>query len=372
MTDQSVGNGELEALLEHIRSARGFDFTGYKRSSLMRRVRKRMAQVGVQGFSDYMDYLEVHPEEFTNLFNTILINVTSFFRDPPAWDYLAEHILPRIIESKAAHEPIRIWSAGCASGEEAYSLAMLLADALGQKEFQERVKIYATDIDEDALAQARQAVYTQSDIEAVPEGLRERYFVQNGTRCSFRPDLRRAVIFGRHDLVQDAPISRIDLLSCRNTLMYFNAETQGRILRRFHFALNDGGFLFLGRAEMLLTHAKLFTPAEMKHRIFTKTISIPLRERIGATEFGDQEANNQLGRQVRLLEAAFDALNCAQVVIDEQGHLALANECARNYFGLVAKDQGRPLQDLEISYRPVELRSLIERAFSERRSIQLR
>ena len=136
---------------------------------------------------------------------------------------------------------MRVWSAGCASGQEAYTVAMVLAELLGVDAYRERVKIYATDIDEDALGQARLAIYTAKEIESVPAELRERYFERADQRFAFRKDLRRTVIFGRNNLVQDAPISRLDLLICRNTLMYFNAETQGRILRHFHFALDAGG-----------------------------------------------------------------------------------------------------------------------------------
>ena len=150
----------FERLLAYLKESRAFDFTGYKRASLMRRVQHQMSQVGVDSFDDYYDYLQVHPEEFTGLFNTILINVTSFFRDEEAWEYLATTALPRLLESTGS-EPIRVWSAGCATGEEAYSLAMTLVEALGPADFRQRVKIYATDVDEDALAIARQAAYTE-------------------------------------------------------------------------------------------------------------------------------------------------------------------------------------------------------------------
>src|SRR5262252_5641959 len=136
----------FEAVLEFLKTNRGFDFTGYKRSSLMRRVQKRMGQLPqIKSYGAYQDFLEVHPEEFTPLFNTILINVTGFFRDPPAWDFLAKDVLPRLIAGKQAGEPIRVCSVGCASGEEAYSVAMLLCELLGDKAFRDRVKIYATD-----------------------------------------------------------------------------------------------------------------------------------------------------------------------------------------------------------------------------------
>ena len=249
MTAAPDEGGDFVRLLDYLKVSRGFDFSGYKISSLIRRVQKRMQQVGVSEYGAYLDYLEVHPDEFAPLFNTVLINVTAFFRDAPAWQGLAEQVLPRILEEKPPDEPIRCWSAGCASGEEAYSVAMLLAEALGEHEYRRRVKIYATDADEEALSTARQGSYPEACAKDVPPELLARYFEKSNDRYVFRPDLRRSLIFGRHDLVQDAAISRIDLLICRNTLMYFNAETQARILARFHFALHRNGYLFLGRAE---------------------------------------------------------------------------------------------------------------------------
>ncbi|MGN6167823.1 MAG: CheR family methyltransferase, partial [Solirubrobacteraceae bacterium] len=140
----------LDGLLDFVNQARGFDFSGYKRASVQRRVTKRMSEVGVDSYEEYIDYLELHPEEFASLFNTILINVTAFFRDPQTWEYLASQVIPDLLQRRPADAPLRAWSAGCASGEEAYTLAMVLARALGDKAFQDRVKIYATDIDEQA------------------------------------------------------------------------------------------------------------------------------------------------------------------------------------------------------------------------------
>jgi len=363
---------QFEGLLEYLQSTRGFDFTAYKRPSLMRRVTKRMQMIKIDSFSDYMDYLEVHPEEFAQLFDTILINVTSFFRDQPSWDFLAQQIFPRILEAKRPNEPIRIWSAGCASGEEAYSIAILLAEALGPDPFRDRVKIYATDVDEEALTHARHASYSEKDLEPVPPELREKYFEHGSNRLIFRNDLRRSVIFGRHDLVQDAPISRLDLLTCRNTLMYFNAEIQGRILARFHFALNDPGYLFLGRAEMLLTHTNIFTPIELKCRIFSKVPKMQMRDRLLVlAQAGNMEVGNHLARQLRVRDVAFESSPSAQIVVDADGNLAMASERARTLFGLIQRDVGRPFQDLELSYRPIDLRSLIDRCENERRIVKV-
>ncbi|MBE8998913.1 MULTISPECIES: CheR family methyltransferase [unclassified Nostoc] len=363
---------KFENLLIYLRQSRGFDFTGYKRSTLMRRVRKRMQSLNIENFEEYLDYLEVYPEEFNYLFNTILINVTAFFRDSSAWEYLAEEILPNLIRNKNTSDQIRIWSAGCASGEEAYTLAMLMAERLGAEEFRQRVKIYATDVDEEALNQARQATYSAKDVQAVSDELRQKYFEIVGNRYVFRQDLRRSVIFGRHDLLQDAPISRLDLLVSRNTLMYFNSETQGRILARFHFALNDTGYLFLGKAEMLLMHSSLFTPIDLKNRIFSKVSSVNIRDRLLVMANSvDDESSSRVSRHLRLRDMGFDTSPIAQVVIDINGSLVMLNEQARTLFALSPKDLARPFQDLELSYRPIELRSLIERAYAERRPVSL-
>src|SRR5919197_995170 len=283
MTDGAPIEAKTEAfddLLEFLKLNRGFDFTGYKRSSLERRIRKRMQEIGVGTCSEYQDHLEVHPDGFRELFNTICINVTGFFRDKESWDYLVADILPPLIAAIPAREPGRVWCAGCASGEEAYTTAIVLAEALGLQRYAERVKIYATDVDDDALATARQGTYPRERLDEVSPELVERYFEENGGGLTFRKDLRRTVIFGRNDLVQDAPISRIDLLLCRNTLMYFNAEAQARIVRRLHFALDGGGVLVLGKSEMLITRSTLFAPIDLKRRIFRKVADGNPRERV--------------------------------------------------------------------------------------------
>jgi two-component system CheB/CheR fusion protein len=361
-------------LLDYLKSTRGFDFSGYKLSSLIRRVRKRMQQIGIDSYMDYIDFLEVHADEFDPLFNTVLINVTAFFRDPQAWQALSDQILPRILESKGADQPARFWSAGCASGEEAYTLAMLVAEAVGDQEFRHRVKIYATDADDEALAQARQGSYTAAQVEALPEGLLAKYFEPVGERFVFRPDLRRSLIFGRHDLVQDAAISRLDLLVCRNTLMYFNSEMQAKILARFHFALRPSGYLLLGKAETLLSHNTSFRPEDLKNRIFQRTSSASLRDRLLALTPATTtpESVQAVARPVRMREATFDSGPVAQIAVDRKGYLGLANEKARELFNLAPTDLGRLLQDLEISYRPVELRSHIEAASLARTGVTIK
>jgi two-component system CheB/CheR fusion protein len=365
-------DNDFEELLEYLKSNRGFDVTGYKRASLIRRVSTRMRAVQVDSFADYLDLLQVDPQEFTALFDTLLINVTGFFRDPPAWEALASEAIPQLLEQKPAPEPIRVWSAGCASGEEAYTLAMLLAEAMGEEQMRERVKIYGTDVDEGALAIARHGTYSSKALGGVPEELRRHYFEQTGAGNVLRKDLRRTVIFGRHDVIHAAPISHIDLLACRNTIMYLNSETQARVLARLHFALEDHGVLFLGKAEMLLGHGHLFTPINLKRRIFAKVTKASLRERLSViTEGGGYEPLEDSVRHRRVREMAADAVPAAIVVVQSSGVVAMINATARRLFGLSGSDIGRPFQDLEISYRPTELRSALEQVQKEERPLVL-
>ena len=362
----SSDDPRFEALLDYLKGARGFDFTAYKRSSLMRRIQKRLQTVGIESYDGYQTYLEAHPEEFGLLFNTILINVTSFFRDPEAWAYLTAQIAPRILSGSRPDSVIRVWSTGCASGEEAYTIAMILAEKLGFEGFRRRVKIYASDVDEHALMQARHATYTAPQVEDVPPELLSKYFERVDNRYLFHKDVRRSIIFGRHDLVQDAPISRVNLLVCRNTLMYFTRETQAKVLNRFHFALRNGGFLFMGRAELLLTHGELFTPVELKWRVFSKTVSPSIRDAVPPAE--RQEESDPMSNDDRLQVLSLETDPVARVVVRADGILIFANGRARALFRLTQSDVGKRLQDLEMSYRPIELRSLIQDATTQRRT----
>jgi two-component system, chemotaxis family, CheB/CheR fusion protein len=361
----------LDALLDFVKQARGFDFTGYKRSSIERRVSKRTQDLGIERYDDYIDYLELNAEEFAELFNTLLINTTRFFRDPQIWEVLADEIVPQLIAARPPDSALRIWSAGCATGEEAYTIAMVFARVLGDTTFRERIKIYATDVDEQALDIGRRGAYLPRQIEDVPRDALERFFEQTDQRFVFRKDLRRSVIFGRNDLVQDAPISHIDLLLCRNTLMYFTAETQARILRRFHFALDDDGVLLLGKSEMLITHADLFTPVELKSRVFRKVMKPSRRDRGRVIAFDPGNGASQSVAE-NLREAVFNVGSTAQAVLDANGSLVMANDAARRLFGLGVNDFGRAIQDLEMSYRPIELRNHLSTLATELRPVEIK
>lgn len=354
----------FEALLDYLKRSRGVDLTGYKRASLVRRFSRLMNAAGIDEYAEYLSYLEASPLEVVRLLDAILINVTGFFRDPSAWEALQEEAIPRLLAEKGSNDPIRVWSAGCASGEEAYTIAMILAEAMGTDAIRERVKIHATDLDDHALTYARQALYTEREVQGVPKSYLEKYFERVNDRYAVDKNLRRSVIFGRHDLIQDVPISRLDLLTCRNTLMYFNAEVQSRILARFHFALNPGGFMLLGRAEMLVGRNSLFVPVDLPRRIFTKERDSG--DRISAWYLPNSVEEDSPAPASSLSELAFQASPFAQVIVSAEGNLVLTSERARILFRLTPRDIGRPFQDLTISYQPVELRSCIEKCTTDR------
>jgi two-component system CheB/CheR fusion protein len=370
MVEKAVPDPEFESLLHHIQESRGLDFRGYKRTSLRRRISLRMEAVGAEDFAAYRSHLEAQPGEFEELLNTVLINVTSFFRDAEAWELLKNEVIPAVIANAEDDRPIRVWSVGCASGEEPYSIAMLLAEQLGTAEFCRRVKIYATDLDEEALKVARLASYAPRDVENVPPALLEKYFERTSNHYVFERELRKCVIFGRHNVVHDAPISRIDLLTCRNLLIYLEAETQSIVLPRLHYALTREGYLFLGKAETQLARSALFRPVEMKHRIFMK-VPQEWRRPLGGFAAGRAARTEPVAADLRLLDAVINEADHALLVVDDAGSVALANRPARNLLGVGEADLGRPFQDLPISYRPMELRGPIDEVFRQRRGILL-
>ncbi len=362
----------LDLLLNHIRSNRGFDFADYKPTGLARRINRRMQALGIENYTLYLDRLQVDPSEYEHLFNFILINVTDFFRDPEIWDYMRDEAIPRVLERKLPSEPVRVWCAGCASGEEAYSLLMVLAELMGPEAVAEHVKVYATDIDTDALVAARAGVYSAKQVTSVPENLLKTYFEESGGNYIFDRNLRRSVIFGRHDLLQDAPISHVDILTCRNTLMYFNGEAQARIMSRFYFGLNEDGILLLGKAEMLSGYGRAFAPVDLKRRVFGRGPKREARDLMLLAQSGDHDALGRMTTDVRAAEMVFEGASVAQIMVDSTGLLVLANARAREIFGLQPNDVGRPFQDLELSWRPAQLQPLLERAQREQKSISLK
>ena len=284
----------LKELLQELAEQRNVDFRGYKKTTLERRFRRRMFQLNLGSFADYGDYIRRRPAEINELLNTLLINVTEFFRDPPAWEILRHEILPRQLKRVKPGHSFRAWSAGCASGEEPYSIAILLAEHFGSSIQEYDVKIYATDIDDEALSTARRAEYSAEGLRRVRSEWRDRYFHGKGPMRVNR-DIRRLVIFGRSNLAQDAPISHVDLLVCRNVLIYFNSDLQKQILTRLHYALEPAGILFLGKSESQLSNSQQFQRLNSRWRVFQRMSNAQMDEREPTAENSEQRITTGTG-----------------------------------------------------------------------------
>ena len=354
---------DFRRLIDKLHVEHHFDFREYKEASLRRRVRLRMSQVHVATIADYITFLDQNPSEHRALIDTILINITRFFRDPEAWDALRDTVLPRLLETARASGAMRIWSAGCSSGEEPYTVAMLLADHLGKDNGDLDIKIYGTDIDEDALLTARTGLYRLEALKDVPRDYLERYFVPEGQMYRFRRELRKWCIFGRHDLTQDPPLSHIDLLVCRNVLIYFDADLQDRILPRFSYAVRERGDLFLGRSEAMLARSPRFVPIDFKWRIFQRATTppearLPLESVVA--QASARHVRMESDATVRLL-GIVDALPLSVMVIDASDTILTWNAASESLYEIPADNAiGKKFRDLDVSYRIEGLRSRIE------------
>jgi two-component system CheB/CheR fusion protein len=266
--------GEIGAVLTSIagvlRNKTGHDFHGYKRGTFLRRVQRRMQVTQVDDIRKYVELLRVQPEEVQNLFDDLLIGVTQFFRDQKEFALLERDVIPRLFEGKGRGDQLRVWVIGCSTGEEAYSIAILLREHLDRIDSGPQLQVFATDIDARSLASARVGRYADSIAkDLTPERL-ARWFVREGNTYCVARELREICIFSQHSVIKDAPFSRIDLISCRNLLIYLNAELQNKVIPLFHFSLRSGGYLFLGSSENVSRHPTLFAAIESRFRIFRR------------------------------------------------------------------------------------------------------
>ena len=259
-----------EAVCEILRDRLGHDFGGYKESTFLRRVQRRMQVLQLSTLDAYVRRLRQDPDEATLLFRDLLIGVTRFFRDPEAFRALEELVIPRLFDGKGPGGTVRVWVPGCSTGEEVYSLAILLRERMDAMRPPPRVRIFATDIDEGALQVARVGRYPAALLDGVPEERRERFFTPDGETLTVTKRVRDLCVFSTHSVIRDPPFSRLDLISCRNLLIYLGPEQQEQVIPVFHFALRPGGFLFLGGSENVTRHADLFRPLDKKHRIFER------------------------------------------------------------------------------------------------------
>ena len=265
---------ELNRIFKLVREATGVDFGGYKRNSILRRIRRRMALRHIEELGDYVETLAADPSEVEALYHDFLIRVTSFFRDPEAFEALKREVIPALIRNRPPNVPIRIWTAGCASGEEVYSLAICLLEALGDMAGNTPIKILATDVNESYLEIARLGRYIENIALDVSGDRLRRFFVRSDGHYQITKAVRDLCIFSRHDLTRDPPFARLDLVSCRNLLIYLDLPAQKRVLPMFHYALNPGGTLMLGPSETVGSFGDLFRPIDPEHKLFARQVAI--------------------------------------------------------------------------------------------------
>jgi len=304
-----------------LNAASGVDFTFYKKSTIKRRVARRMALHKIERLSAYVKYLESHREELDALYQDILIHVTSFFREPEVFRAFQAKILPRIFSGKPAGDPFRVWIAGCSTGEEAYSLAICLLEVLAGRADTTPVQVFGTDVSEEAVEKARLGIYPMDALSHVSPGRLRRFFTKTDGHYQIKSNVRDLCVFARHDLTKDPPFSRLDLISCRNVLIYLEPVLQKRILASFHYALKNTGYLLLGKSETLGGFPDLFSIVDRKSKFFTKKGTTQAGYEIGPAALG-----RLIPREVRPAEEAprFDLEKEAdRVVWDRYAHAGL-------------------------------------------------
>lgn len=268
LRDKAADNlAEIASLL---RACTGHDFSGYKDKTLARRVQRRMQVLQIDEVRDFVDHLRGDPQEANLLLQDLLIGVTNFFRDRPAFEALEKEVIPKLFEGKGPEDMVRVWVPGCSTGEEAYSIAILLRERMPQGRAVPQVQIFASDIDEEALRIARIGRFPATVARDISSERLARHFVRENGNYLIARELRETCLFSAHNLLRDAPFSKLDLISCRNLLIYLTPELQDRLIPLFHYALNDSGFLFLGTSENVTRHSRLFSTVDKIHRIFRR------------------------------------------------------------------------------------------------------
>jgi two-component system CheB/CheR fusion protein len=270
VAEEIKGVEALRELLTFLRLRTGHDFTNYKRPTLLRRIARHLQIHEVEGIPDYLEILRQKPEEVHSLIKNLLINVTNFFRDKDTFEHLEHEVIPRLFEDKTSEDQIRVWVAGCASGEEAYSIGILLLEYASRLGDPPRLQIFATDVDDDAINEAKEGNYTEAVIEDVSPERLQQFFTKQPGGYQVKKKLREMVLFAPHNVLRDPPFSRQDLISCRNMLIYFNRDTQEKVMHVFHFALKRNGVLFLGSSESADGVPMLFNPWIKQSRIYLR------------------------------------------------------------------------------------------------------
>jgi two-component system CheB/CheR fusion protein len=372
---------ELPKILAVVRSRTGQDFRDYKQDTIIRRIERRMQLLRISRPADYLKHLHENPTEVDALFKELLISVTHFFRDPEAFAALKAQAIPQIVEQREDDTPIRVWVPGCATGEEAYSIAILLLEHMSALGANRLVQIFATDIDEHALQFARAGSYPDSIAADVSAERLERFFFHEGNAYQIKKHIRESMVFSVHNLVSDPPFSKIDLISCRNVLIYFNSELQKRLLPLLCYALQPAGALFLGPSETITGISHLFSTLDKKFKIFRAnpsttraTLAFPLFPLDRARQKEAQATRREPPTETSLAKIAdrmlLEGYVPACAIIDENSHVIHFRGHTGKYLEAPA---GAPDLNIIRMARPglrLALRTAIHKAAKERRAVR--
>jgi two-component system, chemotaxis family, CheB/CheR fusion protein len=385
---------QLQSFLEEICDRFGLDFNSYKTPAILRRLRRRIVATDSDDLTGYMEYLRSHPDEYRQLVNTFFIKVTEFFRDPDLFTYLRETVVPELVlQSRKRGNELRIWSAGCATGEEPYSLAIVVSEALGAALEHFNVRIFATDADGEAIAFARRGVYPAQALSRLPEDLIMRYFTREDSNYHVKKRLRALTVFGQHDLGGRAPFPHIDMILCRNVLIYFTPELQQRTLRLFAYSLRDGGYLVLGKAETPSQLAEFFAPLHKQHKVFRRhgdRILIPPARTAGSLPEPPQRLglarrpSSGMGMGLNMAAGAHDVqrvrsaaeglllrLPIGIVVVDRRYDIQVINSAARRFLSIHGPAIGEDLIHEARGFPQTQLREAIDQALRSGESVTL-
>jgi two-component system, chemotaxis family, CheB/CheR fusion protein len=366
----------LREIFTQLRLRTGHDFTNYKRPTLLRRIERRINIHNLSDLPAYVSFIQHHPDEITSLLKDLLISVTNFYRDAKAFDELEQSVMPLIFKGKNAENQIRIWVAGCATGEEAYSVAMLCAERTLNVIDAPKIQIFATDIDEAAITQAREGFYTINDAADVSLERLRRFFNKEGDGYRIRREIREMILFANHNFIKDPPFSRLDLISCRNVLIYLNHTAQEQVMETFHFALNPGGFLFLGTSESADSAADLYASFSREHHIYQSrqvaSRSFPVPESIPVFSAG-RSADPQPSAQVQaraqeritygdLHQRLLEQYAPPSLVVNEEFDIVHISDRAGRYLKIPGGEPTQNLLKLVREELRLELRSALYQA----------
>ena len=383
LTGQAPDASTLREVLTLLRLRTGHDFANYKPATLLRRVERRIHVHALGDARQYVQVLRERPEEVGLLLNELLISVTNFFRDSEAYQLLQQRIVPRLFENKQPTDHVRVWAAGCATGEEAYSIAMLLAEATATNATPPHVQVFATDLDERAIAIGRDGLYTEAEVADVSDERLRRFFIRERSGFRVRRELREMVLFAAHNVIRDPPFSHLDLIACRNVLIYLNRQAQERLLETFHFALRPGGFLFLGQSETADVHDDLFVAVDKGAHIFegrttVATHTLPIaydlpqlaapRSPLPSVGLSSPDRMSPGELHMRLLEA----YAAPSVLVTEASHVLHVSETAVRFLELTAGEPSRELTKLVIPELRFDVRAALQQAAQQRTTVEVR